>query len=116
MRQRLLRVPDVAKVEIFGAQAEKVFVEISQKRLAQLGLDMNQVLAQIGAQNAVEGAGVLNAGTENLQVRVAGAVQLGRRAAAACRSAPSTRPPAWPARCAWATSPRSGAATSTRPR
>ncbi len=72
VRQQLLRVPDVAKVEIFGVQAEKVFVEISQKRLAQLGLDMNQVIAQIGAQNAVEGAGVLNAGSENLQVRIAG--------------------------------------------
>jgi multidrug efflux pump subunit AcrB len=72
VRQVLLRVPDVAKVEVFGAQAEKVFIEISQKRLAQMGLDMNQVIAQIGAQNAVEGAGVLNAGTENLQVRVAG--------------------------------------------
>jgi len=72
VRQRLLKVPDVAKVELFGAQAEKIFVEISQKRLAQMGLDMNQVLAQIGAQNAVEGAGVMNAGTENLQVRVAG--------------------------------------------
>ena len=72
VRQRLLQVPDVAKVEVFGAQAEKVFVEISQKRLAQMGLDINQVIAQIGAQNAVEGAGMLNAGTENLQVRVAG--------------------------------------------
>jgi len=72
VRQQLLRVPDVAKVELFGAQAERVFVEISQKRLAQLGLDMNQVIAQIGAQNAVEGAGVLNAGSENLQVRVGG--------------------------------------------
>jgi multidrug efflux pump subunit AcrB len=72
VRQRLLEVPDVAKVEVFGAQAEKVFIEISHKRLAQLGLDMNQVIAQIGAQNAVEGAGVMNAGLENLQVRVAG--------------------------------------------
>jgi multidrug efflux pump len=72
VRQRLLQVPDVAKVEIFGAQAEKLFIEISQKRLAQLGLDLNQVIAQIGAQNAVEGAGVLNATSENLQVRVAG--------------------------------------------
>jgi multidrug efflux pump len=60
---QLLRVPDVAKVELFGVQAEKIFVEISQKRLAQLGLDMNQVVAQIVAQNAVEGAGLLNAGT-----------------------------------------------------
>ncbi len=72
VRQRLLRVPDVSKVEVFGAQAERVFIEISQKRLAQLGLDMNQVIAQIGAQNAVEGAGQLNAGSENLAVRVAG--------------------------------------------
>jgi multidrug efflux pump subunit AcrB len=71
-RQRLLRVPDVAKVELFGAQPEKLFVEISHKRLATLGLDFNQVIAQLGAQNAVEGAGVLNAGTENLQVRIGG--------------------------------------------
>ena len=72
VRQTLLRVPDVAKVEVFGAQAEKVFIEISHKRLAQLGLDFNQVIAQIGAQNAVEGAGVLNTGDQNLQVRVGG--------------------------------------------
>jgi multidrug efflux pump len=71
-RQALLRVPDVAKVEVFGAQPERIFVEVSQRRLAQLGLDMNQVIAQIGAQNAVEGTGVLNAGLENLQVRVGG--------------------------------------------
>ncbi len=72
VRQQLLKVPDVAKVETFGAQAEKVFIEISQKRLAQLGLDMNQVVAQLGAQNAVAGAGVLSAGSENLQLRVGG--------------------------------------------
>jgi len=72
VRQQLLRVPDVAKVEVFGAQAEKVFIEISQKRLAVLGLDLNQVIAQIGSQNAVEGAGVLNAGNENLQMRIGG--------------------------------------------
>jgi multidrug efflux pump len=72
VKQVLLRVPDVAKVEMFGAQPEKIFIEISHKRLAQLGLDFSQVLAQIGTQNAVEGAGVLNAGAENLQVRVAG--------------------------------------------
>ena len=72
VRNGLLRVPNVAKVEMFGAQAEKLFIEISHHRLAQLGLDFNQVLAQLGAQNAIESAGVLNAGTENLQLRVAG--------------------------------------------
>jgi multidrug efflux pump subunit AcrB len=73
VRQELLRVPDVSKVQLFGVQPEKVFVEISHKRLAQLGLDFNQVIGQIGAQNAVEGAGVLDAGLENLQVRIGGA-------------------------------------------
>jgi multidrug efflux pump subunit AcrB len=72
VREQLLRVPDVAKVELFGVQPEKLYIEISQKRLAQLGLDLNQVLAQLGAQNAVESAGVLDAGSENLQVRVGG--------------------------------------------
>ncbi|MCK6421576.1 MAG: efflux RND transporter permease subunit [Aquabacterium sp.] len=73
VRSQLLRVADVAKVEVFGAQPEKIFVEISQKRLAQLGLDLNQVLGQLSAQNAIEGAGVMDAGSQNLQVRVAGA-------------------------------------------
>jgi multidrug efflux pump len=54
VRQKLLRVPDVNKVELMGVQDEKLFIEISQKRLSQLGLDMNQVLAQLGQQNAVE--------------------------------------------------------------
>jgi len=72
VRQQLLRVRDVAKVELFGVQPEKLFVEISHKRLATLGLDLNQVIAQLGAQNAVEATGVLNAGAENLQVRIGG--------------------------------------------
>ena len=72
VRQQLLRVPDVNKVELFGVQDEKLFIEISQRRLAQLGLDMNQVLAQLGQQNAVEGAGTLQTPLDVLQVRVAG--------------------------------------------
>ena len=72
VRQKLLRVPDVAKVELFGAQDEKLFVEISQKRLAQLGLDMNQVLAQLGQQNAVESAGSVQTPLDVVQVRVGG--------------------------------------------
>ena len=71
-RQRLLRVKDVAKVELFGVQDEKVYVEISQKRLAQLGLDMSQVLGQLGAQNAVESAGAVQTPLDVVQVRVGG--------------------------------------------
>ncbi|MET1115497.1 MAG: efflux RND transporter permease subunit [Comamonas sp.] len=73
VRQQLLRVPDVAKVEMFGVQDEKLYIELSQLRLSQLGLDMNQVLAQLDQQNALQSAGVVQAGDEQVQVRVAGA-------------------------------------------
>lgn len=72
VRQQLLRVRDVSKVELFGVQDEKIFIEISQKRLAQLGLDLTQVLAQLGQQNAVESAGALQTPLDVVQVRVAG--------------------------------------------
>ena len=72
VRQDLLRVKDVAKVEIFGAQDEKVYLEISQKRLAQLGIDLNSVIAQINAQNAVESAGIITTPLDNVQIRVQG--------------------------------------------
>jgi multidrug efflux pump subunit AcrB len=72
VRQQLLRVPDVAKVELFGVQDEKLYVEISQKRLSQLGLDLNQVIAQLGQQNAVESAGAINTPQDVVQVRVGG--------------------------------------------
>ncbi|WP_409970401.1 efflux RND transporter permease subunit, partial [Piscinibacter sp.] len=72
VRQRLLQVQHVNKVEIFGAQQEKIFIEIPQKRLAQLGLDFGSVIAQIGQQNAVESAGVIDSPTDYLQVRVGG--------------------------------------------
>ncbi len=72
VRQQLLRVSDVSKVELFGVQDEKLFIEISQKRLAQLGLDFNQVLSQLGQQNAVESAGAVQTPLDVVQVRVAG--------------------------------------------
>ena len=72
VRQQLLRVKDVAKVDQFGVQDEKVYIEISQKRLAQLGLDFNAVLQQLGSQNAVESAGSISSPQDVVQVRVAG--------------------------------------------
>ncbi|BEP42075.1 efflux RND transporter permease subunit [Variovorax sp. V15] len=72
VRQQLLRVKDVAKVDQFGVQDEKVYIEISQKRLAQLGLDFNAVLSQLGSQNAIESAGTIQSPLDVVQVRVAG--------------------------------------------
>lgn len=73
VRQQLLRVPDVAKVELYGDQPEKIYIDLSPARLAQYGLDINSVLAQLGQQNAVEPAGVLQSTHDQVALRVSGA-------------------------------------------
>ena len=73
VRQQLLRVRDVSKVEMFGVQDEKLYIEISQRRLAVLGLNLQQVLDSLGQQNAVESAGAVQSPQDVVQVRVAGA-------------------------------------------
>ena len=75
VRQQLLRVKDVNKVELFGVQDEKLYVEISHQRVATLGLDVQQVLAALGQQNAIESAGTVQAPHDVVQVRVGGAFQ-----------------------------------------
>jgi len=71
-RQQLLRVPSVAKVDVFGAQDERIFIEIPHRRLAQIGLTVPQLAEQIGSQNAVEASGVLATPTDNVQIRLTG--------------------------------------------
>ena len=73
VRQRLLRVADVSKVELFGVQDEKLFIEISRQRLATLGLDFAQVLDQLGQQNAVASGGSVQTPGDQVGVRIAGA-------------------------------------------
>jgi multidrug efflux pump subunit AcrB len=75
VRQQLLRVPLVAKVEQFGVQNEKVYIEFSSKKFAQLGVPFEQIVNQIATQNEVEASGVLVTPTDNLQVRVTGALR-----------------------------------------
>jgi multidrug efflux pump subunit AcrB len=72
IRQQLLQVPNVAKVELIGVQDEKIYVEISQRKLARLGIDFRQVIQALNAQNAVAYAGELHTAGENLQVRIGG--------------------------------------------
>lgn len=74
VRQQLLRVPLVSKVEQFGVQNEKVYIEFSSKKFAQLGVPFEQIVNQIATQNAVEASGVLVTPTDNLSVRVTGAL------------------------------------------
>lgn len=74
VRQQLLAVPTVSKVELYGMQDEKLYIEFSSKKFGQLGIPFEAVVAQINAQNAVEGSGVLVTPSDNLQVRVSGAL------------------------------------------
>jgi len=71
-RQQLLRIPGVAKADLLGVQEERITVEIPHRRLAQLALTVPQLAEQIGAQNAVEGSGVLVLPTDNVQIRLTG--------------------------------------------
>ncbi len=75
VRQQLLNVPLVAKVELFGVQDEKVNIEFSHKKFAQLGIPFEAIVNQIATQNSVEATGVLVTPTDNLQVRVTGALK-----------------------------------------
>jgi multidrug efflux pump len=75
VRQELLKVNDVAKVEVFGAQDEKMYLEVSHKRLAQLGVNLNDVIAQVNTQNDIAPTGVLLTDSDNLQIRVTGEIK-----------------------------------------
>ena len=74
VRQEFLRIPTVAKVELFGVQDEKVDIEFSQNKFAQLGISFESIINQLSAQNSVEATGVLTTSKDNLQVRISGAL------------------------------------------
>ncbi|MFN9209906.1 MAG: efflux RND transporter permease subunit, partial [Betaproteobacteria bacterium] len=73
IRSRLLAVPDVSKVEILGAQDERIFLEFSPAKLAGLGLSYPALVAALQAQNVVRPAGVMNTNEERIFLRVSGA-------------------------------------------
>jgi multidrug efflux pump subunit AcrB len=75
IRRRLLALADVSKVEILGAQDERVFIEFSTETLAGLGLDRAAIVAALRAQNAVSPAGSIQTGEETLVLRVSGAFE-----------------------------------------
>jgi multidrug efflux pump len=72
VRSRLLQVPDVSKIDIIGAQDEKIYVEFSTEQMAGLGINRQALISALQAQNAVTPAGVVQTGDEKLLVRVTG--------------------------------------------
>jgi len=72
VRSKLLRVPDVAKVSVLGAQDERIFVEFDMRTLAGLGFDPSALVAALAAQNVVRPTGVIQTGDESISLRVSG--------------------------------------------
>ncbi|WP_332762678.1 efflux RND transporter permease subunit [Pseudomonas koreensis] len=72
---QLQRVKDVGKVELLGLQDEKIWVELSNVKLATLGLPLAAVQQALEEQNAVSTAGFFETGSERLQLRVSGNFQ-----------------------------------------
>ena len=73
VRKQLLQLPDISKIDILGAQDERVYVEFSARQLAGLGIDRAALIAALQAQNSVTPAGVVQTGDEKILVRVSGA-------------------------------------------
>jgi len=72
VRDQLLRVPDVAKVDLVGTQDEKIYLEFSTTQLAALGLDIGALTQALQTQNAITPSGIVDAGPERIAVRVSG--------------------------------------------
>jgi multidrug efflux pump len=72
VRDELLRIDDVAKVEIFGAQEERIFVEFNNARLAQLGLSPYQLMHILEGRNIIIPGGDLVVGPERIVLEPSG--------------------------------------------
>jgi multidrug efflux pump subunit AcrB len=74
LRQRLLRVSGVEKINILGEQAQKIFVEISYQRLATLGLTAQALFSALADQNDVTPAGFVETAGARVYLRLDGAI------------------------------------------
>ena len=69
----LQRVPDVGKVDLVGLQDQKVWIEVSNTKLATLGIPLSAVHQALAEQNAVVPAGFFETASDRVQLRVTGA-------------------------------------------
>src|SRR5216117_2784980 len=74
MRQRLLKVPGVTKVNLYGNQDERIFVEFSHAKLATLGITPQALFDSLAKQNNVTPAGTVETSSQRVPLRVTGAL------------------------------------------
>lgn len=78
VREELLRIRDVGKADLLGVQPERIFIEFSNKKLANLGISPQQVIDVIQAQNAQTASGVVQTSSDRIATRVSGDIESGR--------------------------------------
>jgi multidrug efflux pump len=81
LRQKLLKVPGVTKVDLYGNQDEKIFVEFSHAKLATLGITPQTLFDSLAKQNNITPAGTVETSSQRVPLRVTGALD-GARAVA----------------------------------
>ena len=67
LRQQLLKVPGVTKVNLYGVQDERIFVEFSHAKLATLGIPPQALFDSLQKQNAVVPAGTIESGAQRIR-------------------------------------------------
>ena len=71
-RKEMLRIPHIAKVELLGEQQEKVYIEISHKKLATLGIEPLLIFNLLDSQNSMTPAGSVDTASDRIYLRVSG--------------------------------------------
>lgn len=74
LRRVLERVPGAEKIDIFGLQDQRIYVEFSNAKLATLGIAPQAIFDSLARQNAVVPAGIVETGAQRVPVRVTGAL------------------------------------------
>ncbi len=72
VRRDLLRVPDVNKADILGDQDQKIYIEMSHKKLATLGVDPLQMFQVLQNQNNMVPAGSFETKADRIYLRISG--------------------------------------------
>ncbi len=75
VRDEFLLLPDVAKVDLYGAQDERIFVEYSNARLAELGMSPHQLRTALSGLNIIIPGGEIQSGRERVALEPSGNFQ-----------------------------------------
>lgn len=72
IRNALLKTPDVEKVDFFGEQEQRIYIEFSNAKLSTLGLNSSELVNILQSQNAVVPSGTYDSPNERIRIEVSG--------------------------------------------